>query len=116
MRYLGLIALALCASAGAQERGEFSAGVGFNYSTGDYGTSTSTQIISVPFTARYERGPLTLKATIPYLRISGSTAVIPGVGAVANSNPRGRGRSAGGTVTSTSDTASGLGDTVLSAT
>ncbi|MGE5640012.1 MAG: transporter, partial [Clostridia bacterium] len=93
-------------------------GVGVNYSSGDYGTSTNTEILSIPFTARYDRGPLTLKATIPYLRITGGSTVIPGVGAVANTNPRGRGR--GGTAaaptTSTTATASGLGDTVLSAT
>jgi len=113
---IAAICCALPLALQAQESGQFSVGAGLNYSTGDYGTANNTTILSIPFTARYERGPLTLKATIPYLRITGSTAVIPGIGAVANSNPRGRGRGSAGTVVSSTDTASGLGDTVLAAT
>ncbi len=108
------------AAAQAQADGQFSLGVGFNYSTGTYGTSTSTDIVSIPFTARYDKGPWTFKATVPYLSISGASSVIPGVGAIASSNPTGRGRSgSAGTTpanTTTTGTASGIGDTVLAAT
>ncbi|MGH8706078.1 MAG: hypothetical protein ACREUO_11770, partial [Burkholderiales bacterium] len=52
-------------------------GSGISYTTGDYGTSVKTRIISIPFTARYESGEWTYKATFPYLRISGGAAVIP---------------------------------------
>ena len=98
----------------AAEPGQFSAGAGFNYSTGEYGTSTTTKIISIPLTGRYEQGPLTLKLTVPWIEISGASSVIPGVGAVG-SNPAGRGRAApAGTASDT--TASGLGDIVGSAT
>src|SRR5712692_10924357 len=92
------------------DAGEFSLGVGFNYSTGDYGTSTSTEIISIPLTARYDHGPWIFKLTVPYLRISGGTSVVPGVGRVTSTNPKRRGGGAG------EATATGLGDIVASAT
>src|SRR5256885_16695350 len=66
-------------------------------------------ILSVPLTARYDTGPWSLRASVPYLEVSGPSAVIPGVGTVSNSNPRKRGGGAEGT-------ASGIGDTTLSAT
>jgi hypothetical protein len=96
-----------------------SLGTGLTYTSGDYGTSTRTKILSIPFTARYDRDRWTLKATIPYLRISGNSAVVPGLGTIPNSNPRGRGRgNAGGgaTTTTTDSTASGWGDLVTSVT
>lgn len=61
----------------------FSLGVGFNYSTGKYGESTSTDILSVPVTAKYEMETLTLKLVVPYISISGPGGVIPGMGALA---------------------------------
>jgi len=105
---LGLLACAQGAL--GADAGELSLGVGFNYSTGDYGTSTSTEIISIPLTARYDHGPWIFKLTVPYLRVSGGTSVVPGVGRVSNTNPRGRGQGGGAT------TASGLGDIVAAAT
>jgi len=99
---------ALCAgtvfalSAQAQESG-LTLGAGLHYSSGDYGTSSTTKITSLAGTARYEAGPWTYRATVPYLRVEGNNAVIPGVGRV-----RGGG---GGTRTE-----SGLGDIVLGAT
>jgi hypothetical protein len=77
-------------------------GAGLHYSTGDYGTGTTTRITTLAGTARYERGPWVYRATVPWLEISGSDAVIPGVGQAR--------RSAG------TRTESGLGDIVVSAT
>lgn len=100
----------------------FSIGTGANYSSGKYGTSTTTDIWSVPFTAAYQTDRWTFKLTVPYVSISGSGNVIPGIGLVMNSNPMGRGMggqftSSPGTTstTSTSTSASGLGDVVASA-
>jgi hypothetical protein len=105
------------ATAAAQQQSAFSVGTGVNYTTGDYGTGTNTSILSIPFTAKYETGRWTFKASVPWLEIDGANAVVPGVGPVANTNPRGRGRGAGGgAATSTSSSASGLGDVVLAAT
>lgn len=96
--------------------GTFSLGAGFDYSSGSYGTSTTTDITALMFTGRYDTDTWTLKLTVPYLWISGGTAVVPGVGSVSNTNPRGRGRSAATTTTLNEGSASGLGDAVAEAT
>ena len=97
------ISLALCAGNAAGADGELSLGVGFNYSEGDYGTSETTTITSIPVTARYEIDRWILKLTVPWIRISGDTTVIPGAGRVR-------------TAAAQSRSASGLGDIVGSAT
>lgn len=89
-----------------------SLGTGLTYSSGTYGTSDTTRIVSIPFIAQVESGRWTLKLTVPYIEISGNGNVLPGVGRVENSNPRGRGRGAG----STTGAASGMGDVVAAAT
>lgn len=104
MRNATIIALA-CAWAGtaaAQSQG-LTLGAGLHHSDGDYGTPVSTEITSLAFTARYDSAQWSLKATLPWIRVSGSAGVVPGVGRVG-----------GGLVAETS--ASGLGDIVLSAT
>ncbi len=88
-------------SAQGQE-GPLTLGAGLHYSSGDYGSTTTTRITTLAATARYETGPWVYRATVPYLQVKGDTNVIPGIG------------QAGGAARS--DTASGLGDIVLSAT
>lgn len=87
----------------AAEPGALSIGTSVNYSTGKYGTPTSTDITSIPVTATYDTGPWTLKLSVPYVRISGPADVIVGVGKTSRS-------------TTTVRTASGLGDIVAAAT
>lgn len=114
-----VVALAICLSATAvlAEDKTFSLGIGYNYSSGDYGTATTTNTTSIPVTGSYETGPWTLKLTVPYLTISGDSSVVPGVGIVRNSNPRGRGKSEGvPATTTTTGSASGMGDIVMAAT
>jgi Putative MetA-pathway of phenol degradation len=89
-------------SAQAQES-PLTLGAGVHYSSGDYGSATDTRIMSFAATARYETGLWVYKATLPYLSVKGDTNVIPGVGQVGGAAVR-------------SDSASGLGDIVLSAT
>src|SRR2546422_10910767 len=91
---LGLLAFAQGAL--AADAGEFSLGVGFNYSSGENGTSTNTEILSIPVIARYDHGPWIFKLTIPYLSISGGTSVVPGIGRVTSSHPKRRGGGASG--------------------
>ncbi|HEX9433401.1 MAG TPA: hypothetical protein VF930_07805 [Stellaceae bacterium] len=80
-----LAVLALClARAALGAEGELALGSGVNFTSGTYGGSESTHILTVPLTARYESEPWTLRATLPYLRISGPSAVFPGVGRVEN--------------------------------
>lgn len=106
----------LCIGAAQAEDG-LSLGIGADYSSGDYGTATTTDIWSVPVTAKYNIGNWTWKASLPWMRIDGDAGVVPGLGGVGNSNPRGRGR--GGSIAPTgteTGTASGLGDLRLAAT
>lgn len=111
--------LLLGASAAHADDGHLSVGAGVDYSTGKYGTDTSTDIWSVPVNAAWQDDRWTLKLTVPYIGISGSNNVIPGTGAVDNGNPHGRGRgnagNGGGTATGARGSASGLGDIVASA-
>jgi hypothetical protein len=101
--------------------GKVSLAAGADYSSGKYGTNTTTDIWSVPLTASYETDRWTFKLVVPYFNIRGATDVIPGIGKVKNGNPHGRGRGHGGSVpttpttTATIGSASGLGDITASA-
>ena len=86
-------------------------GTGYNYSTGKYGTATTTTIQSVPLLASVEYGDLTFDLTVPFLNVNGDPNVIPGVGRVVNKNPKKRNKAG-----STSGSASGIGDVVAGAT
>lgn len=52
------------------ETSELSLTTGLDYSTGDYGTSTTSEMWYVPIAAKYETGRMTYKMTIPYLRVT----------------------------------------------
>ena len=124
-KWIVLGGLLLIAVPVAQATDGFSIGTGANYSSGNYGTSTTTDIWSVPFTAAYKTDRWTFKLTVPYVSIRGSGDVIPGTGPVKNGNPLGRGlggllgggsnSNPGSSATSSSRSASGLGDVVASA-
>jgi hypothetical protein len=45
-------------------------GTGFDYTSGKYGTSEKTEILYVPLTGKYEMGPWTFRAVVPYIRIT----------------------------------------------
>ncbi len=117
----------------------FSASVGGDYSRGDYGSSESTNVFYMPFSAKYETGAFTYNLTIPWLRVTGPGDVVPGgfggaggaasVGAVVCINKgkgncnngggtivSGGGGGGGSTTTSTRSTESGIGDIVAAAT
>ena len=49
---------------------------GIDYSRGDYGTPSDTEILVVPLSLRYKTGQLRLTATMPWLRIDGSSAIV----------------------------------------
>lgn len=102
MKRLTLLAAALVSQAALAE-GSFTLKTGFDYTTGKYGTDTSTEITAIPFIGSYETGNWTLKASIPYLRITGSDNVVAGVGAVRRT-------------ATTTRTDTGMGDLTTSAT
>ena len=100
---------------------EFSVGSGVGYSSGDYGGSAATHIVTIPFVARYEGATWTLRATLPYLRITGPGNVIPGVGPVGTVSALGSSLGipllgSSSSSQSTSKTVSGLGDAAAAAT
>lgn len=90
--------------AGAHAEG-LTLATGFDYTSGKYGTPQETQILYVPFIAKYDTGPWALKATVPYIRITGPGNVL-GAGEDRVTLPGGAGARR---------TESGLGDVVLSA-
>ena len=99
---------ALCAGTlvvfGAQaQEGPLTLGAGLHHSEGEYGTATNTKITTFDVTGRYESGPWTYKASVPYLTVSGGSSVIPGLGNVSGRQAR-------------TTKESGMGDIVLSAT
>lgn len=55
-------------------------GTGFDYSRGDYGLATPTELISVPVIAGYDHGPWTLEARLPWLRLKGPATIVAGGG------------------------------------
>lgn len=123
----GLLLIGMpAAHATTTDNGQFSLSAGADYSSGKYGTSSTTDIWSVPFTAEYQSSDWTFKLIVPYINVSGPANVIPGVGKTNNGNPHGRGLGhlvggilnpggAGSNTTVSSGSASGLGDVVASA-
>lgn len=100
---------------------DFSLGSGASYSSGSYGGTSATHIVTIPFVARYDGAAWTLRATLPYLRITGPGNVIPGVGPIATISAAGQsvglpllGGSTGSQASSS--TVSGLGDASAAAT
>lgn len=93
----------LVAMAAHAQDGRLTLGAGLHYSSGDYGTGSTTRITTLAANARYEKGPWTYRATVPWLEVEGASTVVPGIGRVRGGPSPER-------------TASGLGDIVLSAT
>lgn len=103
-------ALLVCGGGRAQAQDSFAdafwqyrASTGFDFSSGSYGAAKDTEILYVPLTLQAAKGPWTLKATVPWIRVSGPALLIDGA---AESIPGLR----------TSGAASGLGDINISAT
>lgn len=122
MKRSAIVCAALLAMGAAHAGDGLSLGIGADYTSGNYGTATTTDIWSVPVTAKYNSGNWTWKASLPWMRVNGDANVVPGLGGVGNTNPRGRGRLGGlvpiggGATTTETGSASGLGDLRLAAT
>lgn len=97
--------LALAPSVQAEDESHFSLTSGLDYSTGKYGTTSSTEVWFVPVTLKYETGPSTYKLTVPYLRVTGLS------GGTIIGYDDGRPIYASGTGARTTE--EGLGDVVL---
>lgn len=84
---------------------QFSLGSGFDYSSGKYGNTVSTDILYVPVTGKYETEDFTFKLTVPYISITGPGGVVRGIGRFGRVITR-----------TTKTTNSGLGDVTSSLT
>jgi hypothetical protein len=82
-------------------------GTGFDYSSGDYGFTQSTEVFSVPVNLSVDKDRWAFKATLPYITIKGPATVVAGSGGAAGGGAPPR---------PTSHTESGAGDVMLSAT
>jgi hypothetical protein len=105
-----VIGAALCTAAhypmAMAQDGSFSFSVGAEYTTGDYGTSDTTDIWYFPATFKYETERHSIALTVPVVIVEGTGSVVPGgMGTHGGSLPSG---------TSTSSrTESGPGDIEL---
>jgi hypothetical protein len=70
-----LAAATLTATPALAEDG-LTATTGVDWSKGDYGTGSDTEILIVPMSLRYKTGDLRFTATLPWLRIDGSSAIV----------------------------------------
>ncbi len=78
---------------------------GFDYTTGKYGQSSSTDILTIPVIGRYDYDLWTFKLIVPWTHISGPADVVQGIGLLR-----------GGASRPTRQTESGLGDLVAAVT
>ncbi|NMG42991.1 hypothetical protein GPA22_04500 [Aromatoleum toluvorans] len=64
-----IVASILAAMALPAAAGNLTLTTGLDYSSGEYGTDTTSETWYVPIAAKYETGPITLKLTVPYLSV-----------------------------------------------
>ncbi len=115
----GILLVALASSAAcAADENLVTLSAGVEYSSGKYGSATTTDIVSVPLNAMYESGAWAFKLTVPYLRVSGdSNVVASGMHGGRRMMSSGMGGMPGTSSTTGSNTRqSGLGDVVTMAT
>ncbi len=111
MQYRTLIAAGLAAlSLTAQADGEWSISAGYDYTSGDYGSDTTTTIHTVPVNLDYYNGPWRVSVTVPWISITGTGTVIPGPGGPLSFTSGGSVFGMGSSSTTRSVTNSGLGD------
>ena len=70
-----VVAILACSCSVTQANG-FSLSAGTNFTSGNYGGTTSTDIWYVPFTARYRTNRSLFRLTVPYISITGPGNVI----------------------------------------
>lgn len=111
----GLIALAATLSFSAHAEGTLNLSVGSEYTSGKYGTSTSTNVWFIPVTASYQTDNTSVSLTVPYVLITGASV---GIGTIVNQIQMGGGMGGGmnGGTNASRRITSGLGDVVLVAT
>ena len=74
---------------------------GLNYSTGDYGDTQDTEVVSAPVGIKYSKGNFSVKLSVPWVHISGPGSLLD--------TPQGRDASGGGSDSSGGSDNSGSG-------
>lgn len=105
----GLCLAAFACSAPALAADGTTIGIGATASQGDYGTAQDTTIVTVPLELRVREGHWTLGATLPWLRVSGDSTVVPSAGPLPILDP------ITGEPPADERTTTGIGDLVLTA-
>lgn len=73
---------------------QYRASAGFDFSSGSYGATKNTEILYIPVTLQATKGPWTLKAVVPWLRVSGPALLLDGA-AEGSTNVRASGSASG---------------------
>ena len=105
-----LSSLLLSTASSSNAEGKLGVGTGFDYSSGEYGGTSSTDMTYIPFDIKYLHDEFALKLTVPYIRISSEDNKVVGGGSnvvVLDSSKE---------TTAESETQSGLGDIFFAAT
>jgi hypothetical protein len=87
----------------ASKNGRVSLSTGTTYTSGDYGSHKTTEILYIPVSLKYKQDKWTFKLTVPYIEKTGPENIIRDIGQV------------GQTVVSRQGTHDGLGDIIFSA-
>lgn len=75
--------LAFCSQALAADGITFN--MGTDYTSGKYGGTERTTIWSIPISAKYTYGPMAFRVAVPWLRVSGTGAIVPsGLGGIGD--------------------------------
>jgi len=62
--------------------GKFTLSSGSTYTSGDYNSSNTTEILYIPVSLKYTQDKWNIKLTVPYLKIKGPQNVLPNIGRV----------------------------------
>ncbi len=94
---LAAICLAVCGSVVAADG--LTINVGTDYSSGKYGGTDRTTVVSVPVSAKYTTGSVTFRLSTSWLSVSGTGVVIPsGIGGIGSSGGAAGSSGGGGSV------------------
>jgi len=87
----------------ATQSGKLALSTGATYTSGDYGSDKTTEILYLPVSLKYKQNRWSFKLTVPYIRKTGPENIIRGIGEVDQR------------IISRQGTHDGLGDIVFSA-
>jgi hypothetical protein len=80
-KFLQLLAVAsVIAAIASPAAAQFSASIGGETTSSKFSGSTASELLYFPLVGRYETGPLTLKLTVPWIRIKNGNGAVPVLG------------------------------------